>query len=119
MVTSDTPALACTLELSQMRPRLDRLQRLAENSLLSHQLQGNLLRLAYEADAAAEVRAVVDLERDCCQFFNFEMEEGGGEVRLTISAPEGVGAAVEWLFAQFMPVSRVKPAVRPCCASCT
>lgn len=95
------------------------MQRLAENSLLSHQLQGNVLRLAYEADAAAEVKAVVDLERDCCQFLNFDVQEGGGEVTLTITAPEGVGAAVEWLFAQFVPVSSAKPAARPCCASCT
>lgn len=111
--------LACTLELNEMGQRLDRLRRLADNSLKSHQLQGNVLRLAYKLEAAAEVKAVVDLERDCCRFLDFHLEEGAAGVELTITAPEGIGAAAEWLFAQFMPGSSHSAPGRPCCVSCT
>lgn len=118
MEANDTPALACTLELHEMGPRLERLRRLAATSLMSHQLEGNVLRLAYRPDAATEVKAVVDLERNCCQFLDFAVQEGASGMDLTITAPEGVGAAAEWLFAQFMPTTGAGGPARPCCASC-
>jgi hypothetical protein len=49
MRTNNTPALACTLELNEMGRRLERLRRLADTSLQSHQLEGHVLRLAYRA----------------------------------------------------------------------
>ncbi|MBA2676120.1 hypothetical protein [Ramlibacter sp.] len=113
------PPIACTLEFHEMGPRLERLRRLADSSLQSHQLEGNVLRLAYRADAAAEVKAVVGLEQDCCRFLKFDVQEGNGQVALTITAPDGVGPAAEWLFAQFMPVANSKAPSRPCCPSCT
>lgn len=118
-MNTEAPAIACTLELHEMGRRLERLRRLADIGLQSHQLEGNVLRLAYRPDAASEVKAVVDLERDCCQFLNFDVQEGASGVDLTITAPEGVGAAAEWLFAQFMPATDIKAPARPCCASCT
>jgi hypothetical protein len=119
MGANDTPALACTLELHEMGPRLERLRRLADTSLRSHQLEGNLLRLAYRPDAASEVKLVVDLERKCCPFLDFQVQEDCSTVDLTITAPEGLGPAAKWLFAQFMPTSTAKTPARPCCASCS
>lgn len=118
MGTNDAPALACTLELHEMGRRLERLRRLADTSLQSHQLEGNVLRLVYTPDAASEVKAVVDLERDCCQFLDFHIQESASGVHLTITAPEGIGPAAEWLFSQFMPTTRAAVPARPCCASC-
>jgi hypothetical protein len=118
MGANDTPALACTLELHEMAPRLERLRRLAATKLQSHQLDGNVLHLAYRPEAWSEVKAVVDLERDCCRFLDFQVKEGPSTVSLTITAPEGLGPAAEWLFAQFMPAAGGKAAARPCCASC-
>jgi hypothetical protein len=118
-MATEAPALACTLELHEMGPRLERLRRLADSGLKSHQLQGRALHLVYRREAAAEVRAVVGLERDCCRFLDFDLQEKGTEVALTITAPEGTGAAAEWLFAQFMPTRSVEATARPCCGSCT
>jgi hypothetical protein len=118
MGTNDTPALACTLELNEIGPRLGRLRRLAAG-LKSHHLEGNVLRLAYRPEAAAEVNAVVDLERDCCRFLDFHVHEGPSGVDLTITAPKAVGPAAEWLFAQFMPATSAKAPARPCCAACS
>jgi hypothetical protein len=118
-MNTEGPAIACTLELQEMGPRSERLRRLAGTSLQSHQLEGNVLRLAYRPDAASEVKAVVDLERDCCRFLDFHVQEGASRVDLTITAPEGVGPAAEWLFAQFMPATSAKAPARPCCAACS
>lgn len=119
MGASDTPAIACTLELHEMGPRLERLRRLAVTSLQSHQFEGNILRLTYRADASTEVKAVVGLERECCQFLDFNLEEGASGVNLTITSPEGLGPTADWLFAQFMPASGANVPARPCCASCS
>jgi hypothetical protein len=118
MGANDTPALACTLELQEIAPRLERLRRLAATSLQSHELVGNVLHLAYRPNAWSEVKAVVELERDCCRFLDFQVNEGPSTVNVTITAPEGLGSAAKWLFAQFMPAADGKAAARPCCASC-
>ena len=118
MEANYTPALACTLELQEMGPRLERLRQLTATQLQSHQLEGNVLRLVYRPDAATEVRAVVDLERGCCGFVDFQVHEGPSRVDLTITAPEAVGPTAEWLFAQFMPATSAKAPARPCCGSC-
>lgn len=118
MEANDTPVLACTLELHEMGPRVERLRRLAATSLQSHQFEGNVLRLVYRRDAATEVKAVADQERDCCRFLDFNVQEGDSGVDLTITAPEGVGPAAEWLFAQFMPAISANVPKRPCCVSC-
>jgi hypothetical protein len=78
-----------------------------------------VLRLAYRPDSATEVKAVVDLERDCCRFLDFHVQEGVCGVELTITAPKSVGPAADWLFAQFMPATSAKVPARPCCASCS
>jgi hypothetical protein len=65
------------------------------------------------------VKAIVDLERDCCRFLDFQVQEGITEVGVTITAPAGVGPAAEWLFAQFLPSTSVKAPARPCCAACS
>lgn len=118
VVAIDTPALTCTLELQEMGTRLERLRRLAETSLQSHQLEGNVLRPTYHLGAAREVKSVVDLERDCCRFLDFDVQERASSVDVTITAPEGVGSAAKWLFARFMPTSAAKAPERGCCASC-
>jgi hypothetical protein len=53
MTTQSEPVLACSLEFSAMEPRMKRLRRLADTGLQWHHLEGNVLRLAYRAEAAA------------------------------------------------------------------
>ena len=117
-MSTDAPAIACTLKLHEMGPRLERLRQLADNSLQWHKLEGNVLRLAYRADAAAEVKAVVDLKRNCCRFLDFAVQDGAIRVELTITAPVDVGPDAQWLLAQFMPTGGAKTQPHACCASC-
>lgn len=117
----NTPAPHCTLEFSEMTARLERLRRLAENSLTSHELRAGVLRLTYCAEAAAEVKAVVELERACCGFLDFDVKEGASSITLTITAPAPFGETTAWLFAQFLPATLTCEAgpCQACCPSCT
>ncbi len=101
-----TPAddpIACTLGSDALRPRLDRIRGLTDRSLLSHRLDGTVLRLTYRIDALSDLEQIVGLERDCCSFLQYWLEPSGDEVRLTIKAPGGLGSDARWLLDQFLP----------------
>jgi hypothetical protein len=99
----ETPAIACTLDGTTMADRLSQIKALTDTSLLSHELQGDQLRLSYRPEANAEVRAIVDLERTCCAFLDFSVQEVERSVVLTISSPSEALGAGAWIFAQFLP----------------
>ena len=86
-----------------MAERLRRIKVAHRSSLLSHELRGDQLRLAYRLDAADEVRAIVALERSCCAFLDFVVQEVGQSVALIVSAPPEARDSAAWLFAQFLP----------------
>jgi hypothetical protein len=103
MQLAEKTPIACTLDGATMAGRLGRIRALTDMGLLSHELKGGQLRLAYRFEAAGEVRAIVDLERTCCAFVDFGVQEVGRSVVLTISAPLEAQDAAAWLFAQFLP----------------
>ena len=114
MQLAENTPIACTLDSATMAARLNRIKALTETSLLSHELQDGQLRLAYRLEAAAEVRAILDLERSCCAFLDFGVQEVGGSVVLTISAPAEAQDAAAWLFEQFLPSSGVQAPKQAC-----
>ncbi|MDE2298483.1 MAG: hypothetical protein KGK18_09985 [Burkholderiales bacterium] len=97
------------------------ISQLAREHLRSHRVDGRTLRLTY-ADAAAEkVARVVELERVCCGFLDFELSTSANGVELTITAPEQEGTDAQWLFAQFLPTAHLPdaPALKASeCACC-
>jgi len=95
--------LACTLNFQAMAPRLAEIRQLTREHLRSHCLDGRTLRLNYDALAADRVARIVELERLCCAFLDFELSVSHSGVELTISAPEREGIDEKWLFGQFMP----------------
>jgi len=95
--------IACTLDVPTLAERLRRIKALTGTSLLSHELGGGQLRLTYHLDAADEVRAIVALERSCCAFVDFVVQEDGQSVGLTVSASPEARDSATWLFAQFLP----------------
>jgi hypothetical protein len=110
-------ALACTLGSDALGHRLAWIRRVTERSLLDHRLDGTRLRLTYHRDALANLESIVAQERVCCSFLRFSLEPDVDAVRLTIDAPDGLGADARWLFDQFLPRARVTP-TRACgCAS--
>jgi hypothetical protein len=103
MQSAEEMPIACTLDSDTLPGRLNRIRALTDASLLSHDLQGGRLRLTYRREAIDEVRAVVRLERRCCAFLDFDVQEVGRAVVLTISAPAQAQEAAGWLYAPFLP----------------
>lgn len=97
--------IACTLDLKAMGPRLAEIGRLTREHLCSHQVDGRTLRLTYDTAAAQKVARIVELERVCCAFLEFELKASANKVELTITAPEQEGTDAQWLFAQFLPAA--------------
>lgn len=107
MQTSEAAAIACTLSLEAMGPRLAEIRSMTERSLLSHCMDGGSLHLVYRPDAEKELRRIVGLEQVCCAFLDFSLTSNEHEVTLTITAPSDAGSAAHWLFAQFLPDTAV------------
>lgn len=102
MQASETP-VACTIDPKTMGPRLAWIRQVTERSLLTHRRDGRTLRLVYRADAAEELRRVVELERVCCAFLDFALATTASEVVLTITSHLASDVDAQWLFDQFLP----------------
>ena len=55
------------------------------------------------------VREMVRLERACCAFLTFDLQERPDDVRLTIAAPEAAREAAEAIFHQFTTERHAPP----------
>ena len=60
MQAIEAKPVACTLDAQTMGSRLAWIRAVTERSLLAHRLEGRTLRLVYRADAADELRRIVD-----------------------------------------------------------
>lgn len=120
MPTAEPAAMACTLDPQAMGPRLERVRQLTREHLRAHRLDGRTLRVTYAAAATHEVTRIVELERACCAFLDFEIEGTADGVVLSITAPEQAGAEARWLFAQFLPVGdqTAEPASKTSACAC-
>ncbi|MGZ8407109.1 MAG: hypothetical protein ACXWVJ_03680 [Caulobacteraceae bacterium] len=78
-----------------------RIRQLTHQHLERHQLAGRILVLRYRPAACAELGRLVELERSCCAFLRFGLEQDAEGCELTITAPEGAEDAIRWLSAQF------------------
>ena len=86
-----------------MAERLRRIKVLTDTSLLSHEMRGDQLRLGYRLDASDEVQAIVELERSCCAFLDFDVRDVGRSVEPSLSAAPWARDSAAWLFTQFLP----------------
>jgi hypothetical protein len=113
--------IACTLDSQAMGQRLAEIQRLTARHLRTHRVDGPTLRLTYGVDAAPEVARIVELERACCAFLDFELRTAADGIELAITAPAQNGSDAQWLFAQFLPQAdaparpAASPTECPCC----
>lgn len=106
MPVSDDMQIACTLEGDDLAARVARLRAFTAENLEAHRLDGRVLSLRYRLDAESELRRIVELERACCAFLQFDVQAAPNAVQLTITAPDSAGDAAAWLFDQFLPEQR-------------
>jgi hypothetical protein len=110
----ETTPIACTLEAGALASRLTEIQAFTSAYLLTHEMAGRVLRLKYRVEAVQELRRIVELERRCCAFLEFDIAEARDSVVLTVSAPADALDSARWLFEQFMPAESAPAEVAPC-----
>lgn len=100
------PPIACTLSPAGYRARISEIAALSREALRRVELRGLTLDLRYAPEAAARVRRLVEQERICCAFLQFELHEHADEVRLLVTVPPAAVDAVPDLLAELTGRSR-------------
>ena len=98
-MTPDTP-IACTLSPSDYRARLAEVATVSRDALRRVEQRGAILDLRYSTEAADRVRALVEKERTCCAFLEFELHEHADEVQLLVTVPPVAVTAIPELLAE-------------------
>jgi hypothetical protein len=119
MPTTEPAPIACTLDLQEMGLRLAEISQLTREHLRSHRVEGRMLRLTYDTAAAQQATRIVELERVCCAFLAFELRVSADAVELSITAPDQAGTDAQWLFAQFLPQTRLPADAANKASECT
>lgn len=94
--------IACTLTPGAHTERLSWIAALNRDALRSHVRRDLVLELRYVPEARDRVLELVRKERACCGFLAFDLHQTGGEIRLTITAPEAAREAAEAVFEEFI-----------------
>lgn len=117
MADTDTaPPIACTLDAGSFKDRLAWISALNARALTASRRGDLALVLEYRREALEDVRQLVRGEQACCAFLDFNLDERGDSVILTITAPEAAREAADMLFEQFE--TRNPPAKASACG-CT
>jgi len=96
-----TKPIVCSLGPEDLRQRLTVIRELNRRALRGRERDGLRLKLAYDADAEAEVRELVAMERRCCSFLDFRMNQLDGRFLVTITAPTEAADSIEKIFSEF------------------
>jgi hypothetical protein len=95
--------IACSLGEGDLRARRQRLAELGRASFLGADGGGGRHRLRFRGDPGtrAALEAIVMAEGECCPFLDMSIAESGGELTLSIEAPEGGEEIADALAASF------------------
>jgi hypothetical protein len=101
-MTEGTP-IACSLSASDLRQRLDEIAEVGANSLIERSADGepHLLRFRSDPETRRRLEAIVTAEAKCCSFLDLSLAEEGGELVLSVSAPEDGEPIADELAAAF------------------
>ena len=73
---AETPPIACTLTSSELKDREGAWRKLMGSGLVRRDLVAGGIRLSAAPGAAAALIQLIDLERECCAWINFEVIDG-------------------------------------------
>ena len=90
MAMSETPPIVCTLSASDLQDRQGAWDKLMGSGLVARDVVPRGIRLSPAPGAAAALIQLIDLERECCAWIQFEVSERSV---VTLTA-EGAGEAV-------------------------
>jgi hypothetical protein len=86
----ETPPIACTLSAANLNDRERAWRKLMGSGLVKRDRVPGGIRLSAALGAAEALMQLIDLERDCCVWIDFDVSEGSVA---TLTA-EGAGEAV-------------------------
>jgi hypothetical protein len=89
MAMAETHPIACTLSASDLQDRQGAWNKLMGSGLVARDVVPGGIRLSPAPGAAAALIELIDLERECCAWIQFEVSDGSV---VTLTA-EGEGAA--------------------------
>ena len=87
---TEPPPIACTLSAADLRDREGAWKKLMGSGLVERERVPGGIRLSAAPGAAAALIQLIDLERECCAWINFDVRD---ESVVTLTA-EGHGEAV-------------------------
>jgi hypothetical protein len=90
MAMPETPPIVCTLSASDLRDRQGAWNKLMGSGLVARKVVPGGIRLSPAPGAAEALIELIDLERECCAWIQFEVSDGSV---VTLTA-EGEGEAV-------------------------
>jgi hypothetical protein len=87
-VTDPNP-IACTLDESALRQRLEQIAALGADALIAHEETGGAHTLRFRRDEQThrQLERIVDAEAKCCSFLQLSIDERDGELVLALGAP--------------------------------
>jgi hypothetical protein len=106
----DPPPIACTLGPGDFQARLAWIAALNARALRGHHRDDLVLHLTYAADAADDIREMIDKEKACCAFLDFATCEDAAGLQLTVTAPEEAREAADLVFEPFVAKTPAKAA---------
>ena len=92
--------LACSLDAPALEERLAEMRTLGRDSLIAADEPG-VVRFRATPDSRARLERIVAAEAECCAFLGLDLRQQRGELRLTISAPEGAESVAAGLVEAF------------------
>lgn len=101
MTAEKEQPIACTLLGEARQDRRAWIATLVRDALRGSERDDLTLRLRFASEAVRRIQDMVHMEKACCSFLTFEMDERPQEIWLTIRAPEAARTAADVLFAQF------------------
>ena len=80
--------LACSLDAPALAERLAEMRALGRDALIAAEPE-SVVRFRATPETRRRLERIVAAEAECCAFLGLDLREQDGELRLTISAPEG------------------------------
>ncbi len=95
--------IACSLEANDLQQRLAEIAEVGAESLIERGSDGerHLLRFRSDGETRRRLEAIVAAEAKCCSFLELSLEEGDGELILTIGSPRDGQPIADELAAAF------------------
>lgn len=95
--------IACSLGAGDLKQRLADVAAIGEEGLIGQEVNGgtHLLRFRFDVGTRRRLEGIVAAEAECCSFLDLTLEERGGELILSIAAPDDGQLVADELAAAF------------------